>query len=68
MNVAVGIGLYLLIFVIGIFLFICGLMTAIIVPNFMGLAGWDWIAVFLSTLSVVWGSGSGSLITIYRNN
>ena len=66
MNAGIGIGLYLILLIVGIFLFVCGVMTAIIVPNFMHLTGWNWIFVFLSTLGVVLGSGGGSLITVVK--
>lgn len=68
MDAEIGIGLYLILLIIGIFLFICCFMTAIIVPNYMQLAGWDWIYVFFGTLSVTFGSGGGSLITIYKRS
>lgn len=64
MNAGLGIGLYIILLIIGIFLFICGIMTAFIVPNYMQLTGWDWIFVFFSTLGVVLGSGGGTLISI----
>lgn len=67
MNAGIGIGLYIIFLIIGLFLLICGVMTAIIVPNYMHLAGWDWIFVFFSTLGVVLGSGGGTLITINRS-
>lgn len=68
MNALVGIGLYIVLFIIGIFLFVCGLMTAFIIPTYMSLHGFGWIAVFLSTLGVVWGSGGGSLITVINRD
>lgn len=67
MNAGLGIGLYIILLIIGIFLLICGIKTAFIVPNYMQLTGWDWIFVFFSTLGVVLGSGGGTLISINRS-
>lgn len=67
MNAGIGIGLYIILLLVSIFLFICGVMTAIIIPNYMQLAGWNWIYVFFATLGVVLGSGGGALITINRS-
>lgn len=66
MNAEVGIGLYLVLLIVGIFLFICSFMSAIIVPNYMHLVGLDWIFMFFGTLGVMFGPSGASLITIYR--
>lgn len=64
MNVVVGIILYVILFVIAIFLIICGFMSAIIIPNHFGLVGWDWTYMFFALLGLFWGGTGGSLITI----
>lgn len=66
MNAAIGIGLYIILFIVGIFILICGLVTAFIIPSYMHLTGWNWIFVFISTLGVILGSGGGSIITIAK--
>lgn len=66
MNAGVGIGLYIILLIIGVFFFICSIMSAFIVPNYMHLTGWDWTFMFFGTLGVMLGAGGGSLITISR--
>lgn len=64
MNAFGAILLWIILLIVGIFLFICGIMSAIIIPNHLGLAGWDWIYLFISLLGVFLGGAGGSLITI----
>lgn len=64
MNAGVGIGLYIIIFIIGIFIWFCGLMSAFIIPNHLHLVGWDWIYMFISCLGLFWGGSGASLVTI----
>lgn len=64
MNLAEVAIIYLIASIIAIFLIICGLMSAIIIPNHMGLVGWDWTYLFFSLLGVFWGGAGGSFITI----
>ena len=66
MDEGIGIGFVLILFILGIFFFICDVMSAFIVPNYMQLTGWDWIFMFFGTLGVMLGASGGSLITIYR--
>lgn len=68
MDTKINIGMYLILLIVGIFLFICSFMSAIIVPNYMHLSGWDWIFMFFGTLGVMFGSSGGSLITIYKRS
>ncbi len=64
MNVVVGILSYIILAIIVIFLIVCGIMSAIIIPNHLGLVGWDWVYLFISLLGVFLGGAGGSLITI----
>ena len=60
-SIALGI-LYL----IALFLFVCGLISAMIIANHLTLVGWNWWFVFLSMLGVFWGGAGNSLITVRR--
>ena len=64
MNGAAFILLYIILAIIAIFLIVCGFMSAIIIPNHLGLVGWDWTYLFFSLLGLFWGGAGGSLITI----
>ena len=61
----VGLGI---LYVLGIFLMICGLMSAIIISNHLSLVGWNWWFVFLSFLGVFWGGTGGSLVKVTNVN
>lgn len=61
MEIYVDMVLLGILYLICIFLIICGLMSAIIITNYLGLTGWNWWFVFLSLLGVFWG---GSLARV----
>lgn len=62
-SIALGI-LYL----IALFLLVCGLMSAIIIANHLSLVGWNWWFMFLSMLGVFWGGAGGSLVSVKKYN
>ena len=66
MNAGVGIGLYIILSLLALFLIVCGLMTAIIIPNHMGLTGWDWIFVFVGIWGMTWTGATAPIIISNR--
>lgn len=65
MEVYVDMVLLGILYLVCIFLVICGLMSAIIISNHLGLVGRDWWFVFLSLLGVFWG-GSLARINVHK--
>lgn len=63
-NAIIAIFSIIILYIIVFFLIICGIMSAIIIPNHLGLTGWNWIFLFVSLLGVFLGGTGGSLITI----
>lgn len=64
MNAIIGVFFVFILYIVMFFLIICGIMSAIIIPNHLGLTGWNWIFLFISLLGVFLGGAGGSLITI----
>ena len=58
MEIYVDMVLLGILYLVCIFLLICGLMSAIIIANHLGLVGQNWWFVFLSLLGLFWGGVS----------
>lgn len=68
MNMYIGAIAMGILYLIVIFLLVCGLMSAIIIANHLSLVGWDWWFIFLSMLGVFWGGAGGSLVNVAKTN